>query len=487
MFVKPLSKSEKIGKILMMGKVLTRKQIFSFFSILFFFLTLPFFVILVQKTVQYLSQAQGVPANIYIDTQGILGPMPRPWSVLAQGSEEPGRMLQPVISQLQEISPKYIRIDHIFNRYHLVSRQQDGRLNFDFSLLDQTVDDILNCGALPFFSLSYIPETLSVDGSITSPPKDWEEWSLAVQNLVEHYSSKEKKNLANLYYEVFNEPDLFGRWTINGQPNYLTLYHHTALGAQRVENTNHFFLGGPATTSFYPNWIKGLLKYTTDHQLKLDFISWHRYSLQPDIFPADGENADLILTSSPQFAQIQKLITEFGFDSENNPAHDTNLSAAHLVTVIKELLGKVDLAFTFEAKDGPSPQGIQFWGRWGILTHQGQKKPRFYALALLNKMGRHRLNLWGEGTWVQALASQELGVTRVLVVNFDPKENHSEMTPINFLNLEKGVYTLTQVTLSGETLTTGEVVTEDNLKKEIVLPPNEVVFLELEKIPMSKD
>lgn len=465
-----------------MGKFLTKKQSFSLISLLILLLILPFLVILVQKTIQYLSRAQGNLADIKIDTQEILGSMPRPWQALGQGGEEQGRMLQPVISQLSELSPKYIRIDHIFNRYNLVSRQKDGNLAFDFSDLDQTVDDILNCGALPFFSLSYIPETLSIDGSITSPPKNWPEWSLAVQKVIEHYSGKNQRNLSDIYYEVFNEPDLFGNWKISGEPSYLTLYYHAVSGAQKAENVSRFFIGGPGVTAPYPNWIRGFLKHADDNNLRIDFLSWHRYSTTPLLFSEDADNVDLILSSFPKFSNLPKIITEFGFDSENNPAHDTNLSAAHLITVIREILEKIDLAFTFEARDGYDPQGKEHWGRWGVLTYSGTKKPRFFALSLLNKMGRHRIKVRGEGTWVKVLASKELNKIRALLVNFDLQNNHNETVPITFLNLESGIYRLNQESLSGEILTTNEVVTQGILKKQLYLAPNEIIFLELEKI-----
>jgi len=467
-----------------MVKSLRKKQSFSFISLLILLLILPFLVIFAQKAVQYLSRAQEIPAEIMIDTQEVLGPMPRPWQALAQGGEEQERMFQPIIYQLRELSPKYIRIDHIFNRYNLVSRQRDGNLIFNFFTLDKTVNDILSCGALPFFSLSYIPEAISIDNLLTSPPKNWQEWSLVVEKVVEHYSGKEKANLANIYYEIFNEPDLFGNWKISGEPNYLTLYYHAVLGAQRVTNTNQFFIGGPATTAPYKNWVRGFLQYVSDNNLRLDFLSWHRYSTNPRIFSEDAKMVNFILASFPQFSQLTKIVTEFGFDSENNPAHDNNISAAHLVAVIRELLEKIDFAFTFEARDGPSPQKEEYWGRWGILTHSGRKKPRFSALSLLNKMGRHQIKLWGEGTWVKALASRELSKIKVILVNFDPKNSHRERVPVNFLNLEKGIYTLNQENLSGEITNTSEVVIQDILRKDIHLPPNEVIFLELEKVPL---
>ena len=144
----------------------------NFFSLAFLFFLLallPLLLASVKKVRTYLSRARGVPANIIVDTSQVLGPLPHNWQFLAQGGEEAGRMLFPVISEISELSPKYIRIDHIFDFYDVVQKE-DGQLIFNWERLDQTVNDILTTGALPFFSLSYMPPAISQDGNVTSLP-----------------------------------------------------------------------------------------------------------------------------------------------------------------------------------------------------------------------------------------------------------------------------------------------------------------------------
>ena len=74
-----------------------------------------------------------------------------------------------------------------------------------------------------------------------------------VQRTIEHYSGE--KGIANVYYEVWNEPDLFGKWTMGGNKDYKKLYLYASRGAQAARVSQTFKFGGPATTGLYKNWL----------------------------------------------------------------------------------------------------------------------------------------------------------------------------------------------------------------------------------------
>src|SRR3972149_1571123 len=71
-----------------------------------------------------------------------------------------------------------------------------------------------------------VPANLVVDlsASFSKSPLVWQ--NLA-QKTVEHVSGKAGLNLSNVYYEVWNEPDLFGGYKVYGGKNYLDLYSHS--------------------------------------------------------------------------------------------------------------------------------------------------------------------------------------------------------------------------------------------------------------------
>lgn len=435
--------------------------------------------------IQILGRAAPTKANLVINTKKITSPLFYNWQAIAQGGEEQGvRMLANVIPQLKDLSPRYIRLDHIYDGYNLVSRN-GGQLSFNFTQLDQTICDIYATGAKPFLALSYTPEVMSADGTIIGRPSNWNEWSLLVQKTIERYSGRSTvlcggtvsgDKLSDTYYEVWNEPDLFGKWSLyGGDKDYKTLYYYSALGAQRAQNTYLFSLGGPGITAAYKNWFQVFLKYVDDNKLRIDFISWHHYTKNPNDFIDDVKNIDSWIPQQQygRYSVLPKMITEWGYDSEPNQIADTNVGAAYTIASIRNLIDqKLKLAFTFEAKDGPAP-------RWGILSYTGQKKPRYDALKFLNQLTGNRLQIDGEGTFVQAIGSVSPKKVSVIIVNFDKDNRNTELVPYTFTNLTPGIYDLTATYLSGERSQTQVTITGTTLQRNVLLTPNSVVALEL--------
>lgn len=398
------------------------------------------------------------------------------WQNFSQGGEENKNMIAPVKNEVRDLNPQIIRIDHIFDYYV----DMEGE-NYDFSKLDQVVQTILDTGAIPMFSLSYMPSKISSDGQKTSPPKNWALWSSLIKATISRYSGQAGFDLDNVYYEVWNEPDLFGNWHYARKPNYLTLYYYTVKATQEVPNVNSFKIGGPATTGFYPNWIKALFNFCYKNKLRIDFVSWHQYSKNQQDYLNDIEKLNQILTNYGDYFSIERLVTEFGPDSNNSSWYDNNLAAVHAIATTTRLMGKVHRLFAFELKDGPSPENKKFWGRWGLLTHENNavsKKPRYFAYQFLNQIQGSRLPLNGKGTWVTGIATKNNNKIQVLVVNYDPKNNHYETTPLSLVNIEPGAYTFRQTRFQGKTVSVQEEINTNTITKNIVLTPNSAVLLE---------
>lgn len=444
---------------------------------------LPFLVLAAQLAVKLFGKAEGIKANIMVDYNSSLGPMPKIWQALAQGGEEKGRMLGLITNDIRSLSPGYIRLDHLYDMYDVVKRSSDGKITYDFTQLDETVNDILNAGALPYFSLSYLP--VEFGGDVVGKPKNWTEWENLIKATVEHYSghSRGQKNLDGVYYEVWNEPDLFGKWKTYGTKNYLELYSHTIIGANLASNINNFKIGGPATTGMYEAWMQDFLKFAADNNLRLDFLSYHRYSRKMIDFAEDLRILQNLLNNFPRFINLPIIISEWGSEAGNSVFHDVNFDAIHALSVIRQLIDRVDKAFTFEIKDGFGTK--QYWGRWGLITHEKYgliKKPKYYALKFLNNLSGERLKVDGEGSFVTGLAVKDGDNIRLLLVNYDTDQNNSENVPITFANLPRAVYSLKiQFLFGGKT---EEYVKAQNgiITHEIYLPRQSAVLLELTKL-----
>jgi xylan 1,4-beta-xylosidase len=316
-----------------------------------------------------------------------------------------------------------------------------------------------------------MPATIA-SGDLVSEPRNWSDWQTVVQKTIEHYSGE--KALDNVYYEVWNEPDLFGKWTMGGKKDYKQLYLYSARGAANARGVKPFKLGGPATTGLYKNWLDYFLPYVLENNLRLDFISWHRYDLDIEKYTEDVESVDTWLDKHPYYANVEKIVSEMGPASDKESVNNSMMGAAHLIASAREFLFKIKYGFNFSVKDGPGNDN-----GWGIINSAGQTKPRYQALQMLAKLGDSRLAVTGEGSWVRAIAAQSDKSYQVVVVNYDPKNSHSEAVPVSFINLTPGKFLLQQTTLGGITSKTEVATTEAVLQQQIPLTPNSAVFLEL--------
>lgn len=457
------------------------KPFLKLFPVIFLFFGLAVGVFLIGKEVFFFGRAAfGKPANLVIDVGSSFDVQEESWKNLAQGGEESGRMLLPVLEKTRALSPHYIRIDHIYDFYDVVKRDGAGNVIYDWSKLDLTLGDILAIGAKPFISLSYTPPVLT-SGDIVSIPNSWTEWENLVQATVEHISGQAGLNISGVYYEVWNEPDLFGKFKVYGEKNYLDLYLHSATGASRAKNINPFKLGGPATTALYENWFRSLLKFAQQKNLKLDFFSWHKYSKNLEDYSNDSLKIKKWLNDFPAYSDIELVISELGPNSENDKVYDGSFSGVHLLATTAVFDGEINKVFNFEIKDGPGPE--KFWGRWGIMTHEKfgvpEVKPRYNALAFLNRMAGDKVNVAGEGSWVKALAREKGGIFRTMIVNYDPDFRHSEIVPVTFTNLQSQNFTLKKIKFGGGVETINVATTSATWATTELLKANSAVIFEI--------
>lgn len=393
------------------------------------------------------------PADIVVNVDRSFGALPRVWRALAQGGEEAAgvRMLEPTVDFVKRLGVDYIRLDHIYDDdyYGVVKgRKGDGSLDLDWSSLDKTVNDILAIGAKPFFSLSYLPEEVG-PGKI-GKPNNWADWTDLVKQTVAHYS----KDIDGVYYEVWNEPPLewFGGWKMYGEKDYRELYKYAALGARGAEGVKPYKIGGPAIPDMSEIWIKLLFDFCKAEHLRLDFISWHRYTFSTDVFINDVYQVNVLLSRAEyqEFKDVEMLITEWGPNSEKDVVYSSNVSASHALAVIRKMMDKVDYIFAFEVKDGPE----QGQDAWGLLTHQNveggvQEKPRFYLYDWLGELEGERVEVLGEGTQITGFAITDNRTVSLILANYQPTGAFEESFNVTFGGIKEGKYRLFEQKLFG--------------------------------------
>ncbi len=174
------------------------------------------------------------------------------------------------------------------NVYH---EDADGNPYYDFTIADQTYDAIVEAGHHVLMEIAFTPRDLlppEADeltvvpsptvysnyeaGAWAYPPKDYEKWrglvAAHVQHCVERYGVAEVREWL---FELWNEPDIF-YW--KGTPEqFCDLYRVTAEAVRSVLPDAK--VGGPAVTGGGVEFLRTFLTYTSEHDVPLDFVSFH--------------------------------------------------------------------------------------------------------------------------------------------------------------------------------------------------------------------
>lgn len=444
---------------------------FVFFLLVF---AIPITVKLSQEVQIYMAKAAVVPASIVVDASLNQGFLPRVWEAVAQGGELEYDLkslvkVSPVLARTRQLNIKYVRLDHILN-WPLEERIAE-------------IKKIKDTGAVPVIALTYFPQNAS--RTDTGQPYNWGAWEEAVSNLVVRISGPKNLNLMDVYYEIWNEPD--GKTFGDMSPEqYINLYRHTLNALNKVApRVNPFKVGGPSLAD--PNktwWLEKFIKLADEQSLRMDFISWHRYHRDVTVFTKDLDFVDSLLTTHPQYLNAEKLITEWGSDPAANLVHSTNFDAAHFLAVTRAILGRVNIAFKFEARDGAGDadnnKGL------GILTYHGKEKPLSKIYAILTKMTGQRASLSGEGSNVTGFAVKDDRGIKIILANYDRRSLNTEEVPISINNLGPGTWQIKKTVLDGYNPYGREEKNELSLPSgsmsfSQVMLPNSVLFLELER------
>src|SRR5579862_57041 len=152
--------------------------------------------------------------------------------------------------------------DFKFVRFHAIlhdevgiyDQDKTGNPTYNFSYVDQIYDGLLASGVRPFVELSFMPSKLAARQAVHSfkyhpivaPPRNYAKWDALMAafaaHLIDRYGIDE---VAQWYFEVWNEPNLDFWAGVPAQASYWTLYDHTARALKQVNS--RLRVGGPST------------------------------------------------------------------------------------------------------------------------------------------------------------------------------------------------------------------------------------------------
>lgn len=365
------------------------------------------------KPVRPRSGRTDASVTIRVDAACVVGRVARPWRPII-GSEHlalllrgPGPGGHDVGTELaeafrivrRELGVEAVRAHAILDDSLADHRDSAGGPVHDFTKVDAALDRLLETGLRPIVELSFMPRDLAIRpaatvfgyGAIISPPRDIERWATLVRGLVAHLADRYGRDeVCRWAFEVWNEPNLGVFWS-GAESDYLALYDASARAVKSVDPG--FRVGGPATAA--AGWVDDLLEHCRADDVPLDFISTHTYGLPPlDLRP---------ITARFGRSDLPLWWTEWGVSPRHGaPINDSAWAAPLVARGMRSAAGRLDALAYWVASDhfvelGDAPR--LFHGGFGLLTVGNLRKPRFWAIAMLDRLGQDELacELEGDG------------------------------------------------------------------------------------------
>jgi xylan 1,4-beta-xylosidase len=411
------------------------------------------------------AQVNARPDAIVVDANAPSHPFPHFWEKMFGSGRAVLALRDSYRRDLRKVKQvtdfDYVRFHAIFHdEVGVYDEDSQGHPTYNFSYVDQIYDGLLANGVKPFVELSFMPQKLAARNSLhtfwykpnVSPPKAWAKWDdlIAVfsRHLVDRYGIDE---VAQWYFEVWNEPNL-DFWA--GEPrqeSYWELYDHTARAIKSVNQ--RLRVGGPATAQ--AAWVDAFIKHCAESKIPVDFVSTHVYGNDraQDVFGTD-ENIprdkmvcravskvhNQIETSS--IPNLPLIWSEFNASYKNEPeVTDATYMGPWLADTIRQCDGLVSSMSYWTFSDVFEEQGVvktPFYGGFGLIAAGGIPKPAFNAFLLLHKLGDQRIALdsdsaiftrRGDGTLVLAVWNyappEQTGSARTVTVQFKNTKSHS--------------------------------------------------------------
>jgi len=399
--------------------------------------------------------------TIVIDGKAPARPFPHFWEKMFGSGRAILSLRESYRNDLRETKQitgfEYVRFHAIFqDEVGVYSEDPQGNPVYNFSYVDQIYDGLLANGAKPFVEISFMPKQLAAQQILhpfwyrqnVSPPKDWRKWDELITAFIKHLADRYGvEEVASWYFEVWNEPNI-DFWA--GEPKqstYWQLYEHTA---RSVKNVNSRLpIGGPATAQ--AAWVDAFIKYCTDNNIPLDFVSSHVYGndTAKDVFNTD-ENIprdqmvcrsvkkvhDQIKASSKP--ELPLIWSEFNASYKNEvEVTDSIYMGPWLADTIRQCDGLVDIMSYWTFSDVFEEQGVvktPFYGGYGLIAAGDIPKPAFQAFKLLHKLGDQIIPLQEES----ALATRRKDGSYVLALwNYAPPEKtgSAKSVTVRFRNI----------------------------------------------------
>ena len=392
--------------------------------------------------------------TVHFDAPGL--PLRHTWRSMCSISSAKAllyRDIQDTLRLLQEeIGFEYISFYGLLNiDNYLYSELPDGTPRFTFALVDKILDFLQTIRLKPVLNLSYMPFLLGEESEIydlnylmrTTPPRDYKKWRLLIEaltrHLIERYGEDE---VSGWLFNVWKKPEV-SLFSI-GEEAFYRLYLTTWQAVKGVSPRLRF--GTPPlayNSEDTVEWDRRFLRFCRENRCFPDFLCFGYYN---DVFEsgdsttprylsarshlnADPDAYGRFLDAVEAFQKEQRAervpayMTQWNLTvSQRNPINDTCFNSAYIMKNLLENYDRLESLCYWNLSDYSEETELPanlFFGGIGLFTHNGIKKPGFFAFKYASNL-LDELAGRGEGWFVTKTVEQ-----RKLVAIFYNYEHYS--------------------------------------------------------------
>ncbi|MBE6614426.1 MAG: hypothetical protein E7631_03885 [Ruminococcaceae bacterium] len=296
---------------------------------------------------------------------------------------------------------RWVDIPNLFRDF---DADPEDPASYDFTFTDLLMKALVENGVEPFFRLGVtIENQCTIKSYRIDPPKDPLQWAKICEGVIRHYNEgwADGYHMNIRYWEIWNEPDNSHIQRENMMWNgtmeqYLELYGTASRYLK--ERFPDIRIGGFASCGFYGilgdrndpkqarnvyylDFADAFLEYVKNHNLPLDFFSWHSY----------GSIEETVKFA----AYARERLDAYGFDDVEHSLNEWNCqpkargTLKHAALTAGMMLAlqntSLDTAMFYDARFGTSIYG----GMFNPLT--AKPFPAYYGFVAFEELYKRKI------------------------------------------------------------------------------------------------
>ncbi len=311
------------------------------------------------------------------------------------------------------------------------------------------IGNISDSGGTVILDIFSMPPGLGKVLDKKSAPWDLKAFKELIKGYIREFSCNKKYKV---WYEVWSAPDL-DEFFVGGRQEYLDLYRAVAESARELETETKIDIpvGGPSVSWWFQGFdgnnvvepekslIYELIKFCSEKNLPLDFITWHAYSTgakpEKEVTAYNKTAVGLIREWLAYFnfdSNIPLVIDEWNYDSGANLLPERQeksfISASYIPARLKNMHdADIDYQLFFsledfkENKEGVARNTGIFWFDQDPKGYKGGAKATYHVLRMLKRLGNDMYQVKLNDEFCGGIATKTGDGLAVLIYNYiDP-------------------------------------------------------------------